>query len=194
MKEDLTQETLKKALDYDPLTGIFVWSNNRSVEDFKSYIGYRAYQGKYAGKVAGYRLHDKVSDNFYIQINLKGIRYCGHRLAWLYMYGKWPEHLIDHIDGNGLNNRIDNLREADRLLNARNRRMSKNNKSGVNGVYWEKLVNGWVASGYYYDNDNVRRKKYLGSYQTIEEAENARLNWQKQQEGFTERHGKEKLD
>lgn len=160
--------------------------------DFKSYLGYRAYQGRYAGKVAGYKLHDKVADNFYIQINLKGVAYCGHRLVWLYMYGEWPEDIIDHIDGDGLNNKLENLRSADRTINGRNRRMSKNNSSGVNGVYWEKLVNGWVAAGYYEEN-GIRKKKYLGSYATVEEAEAARLSWQDSQEGYTDRHGKKDM-
>ena len=191
MKEELTQESLKKALDYDPSTGVFIWSNNRSVEDFKSYRGYRAYQGRYVGKVAGNVLHDKISDNFYLQINIKSKAYCAHRLAWLYIYGTWPENIIDHFDGDGLNNRIENLRSGDHRLNGRNRRMSKNNTSGVNGVYWDKLINKWVASACYMGEKGVVKKNYLGSFDDIEDATKARALWEAGQYGFTERHGKE---
>ena len=48
----------------------------------------------------------------YVTINRK--RYCEHRLAWLYVYGKWPEDMVDHINGIKDDNRIENLREATR--------------------------------------------------------------------------------
>ena len=52
---------------------------------------------------------------------------------------------VDHIDGDGLNNRRANLRLATPLQNARNQKMYKNNTSGYKGVFWSKSRSRWVA-------------------------------------------------
>ncbi|WP_395444039.1 HNH endonuclease signature motif containing protein [Caulobacter sp. UC70_42] len=57
-----------------------------------------------------------------------------HRLAWLLTHGEWPEHEIDHINGDRSDNRLVNLRPATRQQNMINRRMHKSNKLGVKGV------------------------------------------------------------
>lgn len=53
---------------------------------------------------------------------------------------------VDHIDGNGLNNRRDNLRVATRAGNKRNSRRPSNNTSGYKGVSWRKRESLWTAS------------------------------------------------
>lgn len=55
-----------------------------------------------------------------------------------------PEHGIDHIDQNRINNRIENLREASPQCNMRNRKQQKST-SGIKGVYWYKAANKWRA-------------------------------------------------
>ena len=58
-----------------------------------------------------------------------------HRLAWLYVYGEWPHQQIDHIDGNKLNNRIENLRDVSPYANNENlHNPKKHNSTGVLGV------------------------------------------------------------
>jgi HNH endonuclease len=75
-----------------------------------------------------------------------------------------PAVLIDHIDGNGLNNCSSNLRLANRAENGRNRvRLDKNNKSGFRGVckfrgLWRAYIH--VAG----------KSIHLGTYETKEEA------------------------
>ena len=81
----------------------------------------------------------------YIAIYIEGNTYCAHRLAYLYMTGKFPDLQIDHIDRDGLNNKWENLREVSNIENARNRGVNSNNKSGVPGIYWDKRCGKWIA-------------------------------------------------
>lgn len=76
--KQLTSETLKELLHYNPETGIFTWAKN---------AGQRAQ----VGRIAGSR-----TPSGYIKISLSRKLYAAHRLAWLYMTGSWPENEIDH--------------------------------------------------------------------------------------------------
>lgn len=76
--------------------------------------------------------------------------------------------LIDHRDGNGLNNRIENLRAATKSQNAMNRGASNTNVTGYKGVYTKKLKNRTLYFASIRDSANVL--KYLGSFRTAEEA------------------------
>lgn len=186
-KEELSHEVLKTALDYDPETGLFTWNYDRPVSHFKNEAAKNAYLGRFANKPAGHIYHNETHDYSYLQIRLFGDLYMGHRLAWFYCHGEWPE-IIDHIDGNGLNNKISNLRDVGSVLNGRNCKLSKNNKSGVNGVWWHNQNNNWVAEGHYTEN-GVNKKKSLGSYKDLNDAKAARKAWEESVGGFTERHG-----
>lgn len=114
----LTAERLRELLDYDPDTGVFTWlicANNN---------------GAIAGSRAG-ALHSEG----YFYIGIGGKRYFAHRLAWLYMTGKWPEHDIDHRDGNRSRNVYSNLRSVTRSVNLQNQRQGRsNNSTGRLGV------------------------------------------------------------
>ena len=81
----------------------------------------------------GYRL---------IKINNK--MYSSHRLIFLYHYGYLPNE-IDHIDGNRLNNDIENLREVTRSQNQWNRKSNKNSLSIYKGVSWHKPNKKWMS-------------------------------------------------
>lgn len=94
--------------------------------------------------------------------------YAAHRLAWLIVTGRWPEHTIDHINGDPSDNRFCNLREATAAENLRHRGIMKSNKSGVKGVHWFKQYNKWraiiVARG---------KQIFLGHFDNIEDAKAA---------------------
>jgi hypothetical protein len=116
----ITQAELKELLDYDPATGIFVWN--------KKYCD-KTIVGKNAGS-----LHKSTG---YIYIKLPQGKFLAHRLAWLFVYGEFPEFQTDHINGIRNDNRINNLREANHSQNAQNAKSSRlNNKSGFLGVSW----------------------------------------------------------
>jgi hypothetical protein len=91
-----------------------------------------------------------------------------HRLVFYIIHGYIPE-LVDHIDGNILNNRADNLRAATRLQNSINSKTPKTNTSGRKGVYSQKGTGKWIA--------RIRannRVFHLGTFITFEEAAQAR--------------------
>lgn len=107
----------------------------------------------------------------YIQIRVGTKMYSGHRLAWYFHTGNWPENEIDHANGIRTDNRIDNLRESTRSFNMQNKRSAmKNNKTGYLGVSLRR------NRGTYLAMIMVNKvPKRLGSYKTPEEAHEAYL-------------------
>lgn len=118
--ELITFERLKELLTYDRETGVFSWIANRG----------RAKAGAVAGTI-----HHKG----YSVIQIDGHLYLAHRLAWMYETGDWPQHQIDHINGQRRDNRIANLRQATRAENVRNQKRAIHNTSGLKGVSWHKI-------------------------------------------------------
>jgi len=100
----------------------------------------------------------------YIKIWTSGRLYFAHQLVFLLHHGYIPK-TIDHIDGDSLNNRIENLRAVTTSQNLQNTKKRKTNKSGYKGVSWSKQRKSWIAQ------ITVNRKcKNLGCYKTKEEA------------------------
>ena len=118
MKPELTQEYIKTLLDYDKETGVFIWKERKDT----------LWNNRYAGMVAG-----GPSSDGYTRISVNNVRYKAHRLAYLYEHGYMPKY-IDHIDHDGKNNRIVNLRDVTHQKNHQNQKKNKNNTSGVTGV------------------------------------------------------------
>lgn len=152
----LTIERLRAVLDYDPETGEFVW-RTRPREMFGTDNAHRTWNTRYAGTRAG------VSTHGYRKIAIDDAKHYAHRLAWLWMYGQWPKELIDHINGVRDDNRIANLREAGKALNALNTRGVPVGATGMRGVTRHR-------SGYMAQINHEGRHFYLGLYKTAEAA------------------------
>ena len=112
-----TIEELREYLDYDPETGALTW---------KKRPGFRVQQG--APICSG------LNSKGYKQLQFRGTKFEAHRVAFALHHGRWPSPCCDHIDGNPLNNRADNLRECSVSQNAQNRATQRNSATGVKGV------------------------------------------------------------
>lgn len=146
----MNAEYLRAILDYDPETGQFRWKQRFDVGN--------AWNARMAGKVAGW-----VHGDGYVGIGINGAIYQAHRLAWLWMTGKWPDDQVDHRDGNRSNNRFYNLRPATQAENCRNTRRPRNNTSGYKGVCFIKRTQRWRAQ------IRINRKRiYLGEFDAPE--------------------------
>lgn len=136
---------------------------------------WRVSPGNNSTKVGG--IAGSVFNGKYIRISIKEKRILAHRIVWLYVHGMWPDEYIDHIDGNGLNNRIENLRAATKAENCRNRRPIES-KSGFRGVFRNsKKKEHHVQTKPWGAKIMVNWKWiYLGCFCTKEEAFDARKN------------------
>lgn len=103
----------------------------------------------------------------YRHISINGVYFYVHRLVFLIHHGFIPEK-VDHINGIRNDNRIENLRAATQSQNLWNMKIRSSNKSGVKGVFFCNTKKKWVAKfNMYY------KAYYAGSFNTIEEAEEA---------------------
>lgn len=120
----LSRDKVSRILGYDDVSGELYWKVNRT-------------SNARAGSVAGY-----ITDG-YRRVKINGVLFSVHRVIWLLVHGVWPTDQIDHIDGNPLNNAIENLREVTNQENNRNRGLSRRNKSGFMGVVYARKTGKW---------------------------------------------------
>lgn len=133
---------------YDPDTGAFTW---------KITNGPRALTGSRAG--SAWRRLGAV--RYVIRFRHRG--YQANRVAWLIMTGEWPSTIVDHRDGDGLNNRWANFRAATPAQNAANARIRKDNTVGLKGVTLR-------GSRYVVRIQANKRRISVGSFRTAQEA------------------------
>ena len=159
----ITQKRLKELLHYDAEAGVFTWLVNRGPVK--------------VGDIAGTITHG------YIIICVDCVAYRAHRLARLYETGFFPENTTDHENHIKTDNRFVNISDKTQKQNLRNQSIRSNNSSGVLGVVWHKKACKWMAQ-IMVDGKN----KYLGLFETIEDASEARQSANRKY-GFHENHG-----
>jgi hypothetical protein len=147
----ITHEELTQILNYDPQTGCLYWKSPRP----KIKVGAKA----------GH-LHRRG----YINLEINGKHYAAHRIVWMYVTGRFPEKMLDHINGNKTDNRFENLREATNGQNRANSRTT--NKHGLKGV---RLLP-WIKEGGRCWEAKITangRVRYIGCFFSKEEAHQA---------------------
>lgn len=112
-------------LNYDSDTGVFTWKIDRQ-------------PGIKAGTPAGW-----IEAAGYVVIEIDGHAYKAHRLAWLFVYGRWITKHTDHVNRIKNDNRICNLRKASKGENVTNSKVRTDSKSGIKGVIWAPRQKRW---------------------------------------------------
>lgn len=180
----LNADYLSECLQYEPTTGLLVWREDRPASHFMTANKYQRWHDDFAGKIAGYAVATG-----YLCVYLDGIDLKQHHVV-LAMHGtRVAEGMeVDHLNGVRSDNRMENLRVVPHAINMKNKVMSSQNTSGVNGVRYVGGRKPWAATG-----THSGHHEYIGSFNDISEAKAARLAWQEEVGGFTKRHGTQSL-
>ncbi len=167
----LTKERACELLRYEPESGKLFWRVTRN--------GYVK-----AGSEANSK--HETHRTIYIRVNIDNYRHYAHRVVWIMNYGDFPDdgYQIDHIDGDGCNNRLSNLRLVSGSDNCRNKRENASNTSGCCGVSYMKKAGKWMA----YINIIKNKQSRIGLFDTLEEAIAARKKAERDY-GYFKLHG-----
>lgn len=164
---------LGEVLYYDHTSGLLHWKVSRGNQFTE------------VGMVAGHKHSSR--GKLYYRVRVDGHLIMGHWIVWAMTHGEWPIDQIDHIDGDGLNNRLCNLRIAPQSENNKNAAIRKDNPTGVCGVVRDKNFH---MNGVFIAHIKADGKfKYLGRFKTLEEAAAVRKAAEHQY-GFHSNHGR----
>lgn len=143
-----SQKVLCSTFSYDAETGHLNWRPNPGKDS--------QWNGRLAGKVAG------TTHNGYVRIKIAGRKCQAHRIIWKMTYGQMPaDMMLDHINGIGSDNRLENLRLATNSQNQMNRRGDTGR--AYKGVY--RKGDGWKA-----EITTAEGRRYLGVFPTAIQA------------------------
>lgn len=177
----LSQAELCALLEYEPSTGVLTWRARRK-DLFSSDKSWRTWNTRFAGVAAG--TIKQSAGKEYVQVRVLGRCYPAHRLIWTMLHGGIPDSMvIDHVNGDGTDNRLSNIRSVTHQENQQNMVLRKDNETGVPGVRWVPARKKWYAK--------ITVNKlviHLGCFETPEEAASARYIAQRQA-GFHPLHG-----
>lgn len=172
--EQPSQEAIQKLLNYDPITGKFSWKS-RPAEAFANPSNCKRWNTQHAGKeiscVVFQRVGAKRKREVVLSVRFNGVKkyLSAHRLAWVLMCGQIPSgKIIDHVNGDPTDNRIENLRLATYQQNAHNRRPDFNG-IGFKGVRYSNGKKDRFISFI----QGAAGPKYLGVFSSAEAAARA---------------------
>ena len=161
----ITYEEVRRILDYDYDRGILLWKSRPELSAW--------WNEKFADQPVALEIKKG-----YAHITIRDKQYRVHRVIWLWHYGEWPKHTIDHINLNKLDNRIENMRDVTATVNGMHQRDSR---LGIrqDGDVWTvalKIEGKWGARRFRtYDEAFAKRellkeRLLIGSWLTKQEA------------------------
>lgn len=182
-KENLiTHKYVKQLFHYDSEKGILYWKSSRKKRRQKDSTAGIVSLNKFGTTGNGKPLIRPEPQKRMV-VSIQGRSYMMHRIIYFWYHGVWPEY-VDHIDGNPLNNKIENLRSVSAAENALNKKLPVSNKSGIMGVNFNEKTKKWVASG-----TCNKKLTHIGTFDDKDDAIAARRQWEKDN-GFHENYGK----
>ena len=148
-----------KTLDFDYIDSILYYD-----ETSPTFLRWKKDFG-WTGKYFNVKKDDVagcISKNNRSYVTLNRKVYLTHRIVWILCSKNITNGVvIDHIDGNSLNNCVSNLREVSTEANTRNKKKSSRNKSNVTGVYFKHMKGDpyWTAT--WQDLQGKKHRKYF---------------------------------
>lgn len=186
VERGLTVSYAKECMRYED--GKLFW-NIRPPCHFGSDKSWRAWNTKFSNKQVGSSNSNDESVaylRFGLTVGGKVKLFLVHRVIWAIVKGSFPSKFLDHIDGDILNNQIDNLQDVSNQKNTQNSRMYSHNTSGLTGVSWDNKWSFWRVQGGGHSSGTY---VYLGITRDWFEAACIRKSWEIIN-GYSERHGK----
>lgn len=173
---------IRDALEYNYKTGDLIWKK-RPRFHFKTRTAMNNFNKRWAGS-----LIRNIGNDGYYRLSIDHHRYKAHRIIWFLHYGSFPSQYIDHLDGNKLNNKIDNLRDVTIQENAKNTKINVKSKTKIMGVGWHKMSKKWRARIKHTCNGE-KKEHYLGVFDNFFDACCARKSAENKY-GFHKNHGR----
>lgn len=169
-RETVPVLTLREALNYDPQTGLFRW-RERPVHHFKNDMRWSAAsnQKRWNSRYAEHPAFTLMDVNGYLRGVIEKTGLMAHRVAWAVTVGHYPKLSLDHINGIRTDNRLQNLRQANRQQQGWNTRPHVGKSSNFLGVSFRKDRNVWRAN-IFLNGKQVS----IGTFDSEEEAAKAR--------------------
>ena len=187
---------LKHYFEYDPGSGrVYHKEIGEDSLPLGSKLGLQHWNKK-AGKLADvYDIPDKRTAYRKVkhQSEIGLCYFISHRLAWLLTHKEWPSGEIDHLDGNGLNNNLCNLRDCGNTTHNRRNIYTYQKRKYPRGVryYLSGAAKTPTFRAYFHGDDGKLKTLYCG--RDLFEACCARKSWENEMlkdpsNGYTARH------